>query len=55
MVDQVDGVDAVDFQIGVQIGLWRDALGFDLEQFDQRIAQRIEDVLAGMHRGLRMR
>ena len=42
VVDQVDGVDAVDFQVLIQIGFKADALGVEFEEFDQRIAQGLE-------------
>ena len=40
VVDKVDGVDAVDFQILVEVGLGFDALGFDFKQVDQCIGQK---------------
>ena len=40
VVDKVDGVDAVDFQIFVEVGLGFDALGFDFKQVDQCIGQK---------------
>ena len=40
VVDEVDGVDAVDFQIFVEVGLGFDALGFDFKQVDQCIGQK---------------
>ena len=40
VVDKVDGVDAVDFQIFVEVGLGFDVIGFDLKQVDQCIGQK---------------
>ena len=40
VVDKVDGVDAVDFQIFVKVGLGFDVIGFDLKQVDQCIGQK---------------
>ena len=39
--DVVDGVDAVDFQIFVEVGFGFDAIGFDFKQVDQCIGKRV--------------
>jgi hypothetical protein len=44
VIDQVDCIDAVDFQILIQVGPQTDALGFQLEEFDQSIAQGVENI-----------
>ena len=47
MIDQVDGIDAIDFQILVQVGLQADAGRVELEQLDEGVAQEVEDNCIG--------
>jgi len=47
MVDKVDGIDAVDFQIFVEVGFGFDAFRFDFKQLNQGIAQQLVDFLFG--------
>ena len=49
VVHQVDGVDAVDFEVVVEAGLGYHRRLFQLEQLDQRPADDVEDFLAGLH------
>ena len=42
MVDQVDGIDAVDLQVLIKVGFQADALRLQLKQFDQRLVQEYE-------------
>jgi hypothetical protein len=48
-VDQVDRVDAVDFQVLVQVGVEADAFRLQFEQLDQGIAQGVENVVTSLH------
>src|SRR3990167_8955201 len=49
VIDQVDGIDAVDFQVLVEVGGQGHAFGIQLEQFDHGRAQGGEDFITGLH------
>src|SRR5688572_2999605 len=49
VVDQVDGVDAVDFEVVVEARLGDDSRLLELEQLDERVADDVVNFLAGLH------
>ena len=47
---QINGIDAVDVQIGVQIGLELNLLRLNLEEFFEDFAELLQDFGFGVHR-----
>src|SRR5690606_18994786 len=51
-VDQVDRINAVNFQVLVEVGFGGNALGIQLEQLNQSALQGDENFFTGLHRWL---
>ena len=49
MVDKIDGIDAVDFKVLIEVGREGDFRRIDFKQFDERLAQNLLDLLPVQH------